>query len=69
MKNVWEFRLSAGFPVPDRPFQLVTLNGLLNPLARDESFPIKAHSGFKEAQLRGGVIVCDCSNILVNELL
>ena len=67
MKNVREFRVSVGFPVPDRPFQVVTPNGLLNPLAREESFAIIAHSGFKEAQLRGGVTVCGCSNILVNE--
>ena len=64
MESLWEFRLSLGFPVPNRPFAVVMLQGRLNPLERDDSFAVIVHVVLKEALLRRNVIVCRCSNIL-----
>jgi hypothetical protein len=52
MKKVWEFRLSSGFPVPNRPFPPVALQGRPNLLAREQSFPMIIHLVFKEALTR-----------------
>jgi hypothetical protein len=69
MESLWEFRLSSGFPVPNRPFAMVMLYGRLNPRGRDDSFAVIVHSVFKEALLPRNVVACRCSNILQNELL
>ena len=63
MESLWEFRLSLGFPVPNRPFAAIMLQGRLNPRERDDSFAVIVHFVLKEALLRRNVVVCRFSNI------
>src|SRR6516162_3306296 len=51
MENLWEFRLSSGFPVPNWPFAVVPLHGRLNHRERKDSFAVKTDSLGKESLL------------------
>ena len=52
MEYLWEFRLTLGFPVPNWPFAVVTVDGRMDSRQWEHSFVIVAHSVLKEAILR-----------------
>lgn len=52
MEYLWEFRLTLGFPVPNWPFAVETVDGRMDSRQREHSLAIVVHSVFKEAVLR-----------------